>query len=83
MSGLSAPSVRLQMIPREEVLICLRVGRPYKRDLERQDQWSEANCTSFKIKYWFLHFDHNNPIHHYRLESCVQEKGLGCLLMLG
>jgi len=39
-----------------------------------------------KVKYWVLHFSHNNPMQHYRLgeqwlESCLAEKDLGQLNM--
>ncbi|GAB0209760.1 hypothetical protein GRJ2_003441700 [Grus japonensis] len=38
-----------------------------------------------KAKRWVLHFDHNNPIQHYRLEeewleSCPADKDLGVLV---
>ncbi|PKU45667.1 rna-directed dna polymerase from mobile element jockey- hypothetical protein [Limosa lapponica baueri] len=57
-----------------------------QRDLDRLDQWAEANCMRFnKAKCQVLHLSHNKAMQCHRpretgLENCLVEKDVGVLV---
>ncbi|KAJ7415464.1 rna-directed dna polymerase from mobile element jockey-like [Pitangus sulphuratus] len=87
MRGLSPSLASLQMTPScGGVLICWRVERPCREDLDRLYRWAKTNSMRFnKTKCWVLHFGHNNHMQHYRLGAKylgngTAEKDLGVLV---
>ncbi|TRZ13006.1 hypothetical protein HGM15179_014107 [Zosterops borbonicus] len=55
--------------------------RALQRNLEWLDGWAESNNMKFsKSKCQVLHFGHNYPLQHYRLDSAQEERNLGGLV---
>ena len=57
-----------------------------QKHLDKLDRWAEMNGMRFnKAKCWVLHFDHDNPMQHYRLgdewlDNREKERDLGVLV---
>lgn len=60
----NAPSVSFQMAQSWEEVFLPQGRKSLQKDLNRLDEWSEANCTMFDMtKCWVLHFVPNNSVH--------------------